>query len=161
MKSPKLLLAAAALAFPLSVLAAEAGHHDHGAAGAHKIELNAGKKWGTDDALRKGMSAIRSAATTALPAAHAGKMTNADYDAFGKELGTQLAYIVENCKLDPKADEQLHLIIAEISGGMEAAEGKQAGKKRAAGVVQVVQALNTYGKYFDHAGWKTIKLPAH
>lgn len=161
MKSPKFLLAAAALAFPLTILAAESGHHDHGAADAPQIQLNAGKKWTTDEPLRQGMMAIRNATATALPAAHSGKMTTAEYEAFGKYLGGQLGYIVENCKLDPKADAQLHIIVSDISSGMETVEGKLADKKRAAGVVKVVEALNTYGKYFDHAGWKSIKLPQH
>ena len=59
MKNILLSLSAVMLAFPLMVQAAE-DHHDHGAAALHSIELNAGKKWGTDDALRHGMGEIRS-----------------------------------------------------------------------------------------------------
>lgn len=157
MKLPVFLLIAAALAAPLTTLAAS-DSHDHGAA-KHKIELNAGKKWATDDPLRQGMNGIKTVATTTLPAAHAGKATDADYDKFGKEVTAQVTYIVQNCKLDPKADEQLHVVIGDIIAGVEAAEGKQQGKKRASGVVKVVQALNTYGKYFDHPGWKPVALP--
>jgi hypothetical protein len=43
MKSRAFLFAAISLAFPLTLLAAESAHHEHGAA-PHKIELNAGKK---------------------------------------------------------------------------------------------------------------------
>lgn len=157
MKSPIYLLLAAILATPLTTLAA-AEHHDHGGA-SHKMEFNAGKKWTTDTPLRQGMNAIRGAAATALPAAHAGKARNADYDAFGKEVSEQVTYIVQNCKLDPKADAQLHIIIGDIMAGVEMAEGKQQGKKRSTGVVKVVQALNAYGKYFDHPSWKPVALP--
>ena len=31
---------------------------------------------------------------------------------FGKEIEAQIAYMVENCKLAPEADAQLHTIIA-------------------------------------------------
>lgn len=158
MKSPLVLLLAVALSSPLAALAA-ADAHDHGKSAPHKLELNAGHKWGTDDALRQAMSTIRTSASQVLPLAHAGKATAVDYDAFGKDVSAQVAYMVENCKLDPKADAQLHIIVADILSGVEAAEGKQGEKKRASGVVKVAQAANAYGKYFDHAGWKAIKLP--
>jgi len=156
MKSSTALLLALALSSPLAVMAADA--HDHGKSAPHKLELNAGKKWGTDPALRQAMSGIQKSVTQTLPAAHSGKATPAQYDAFGKEVSAQVAYMVENCKLDPKADAQLHLIVADIMEGVEAAQGKQGEKKRAAGVVKVAQAANAYGKHFDHTGWQAIKL---
>ncbi|GAB3548022.1 hypothetical protein GCM10027343_27970 [Noviherbaspirillum agri] len=158
MKRHTLLLAAITLAFPLTSLAAEPGHHDHGAA-PQKLELNAGKKWPTDEPLRKGMSAMRAQVATALPAAHAGKLTPAQYEALGQELNTQVGDIVRNCKLDPKADAQLHVVIGDLAEGIETLEGKSQEKQRASGVVKVAQALNAYGKHFEHAGWKAIKLP--
>lgn len=157
MKSSTALLLALALSSPLAVLAADA--HDHGKSAPHKLELNAGKKWGTDPALRQAMSGIQKSVAQTLPAAHSGKATAAEYDAFGKEVSAQVAYMVENCKLDPKADAQLHLIVADIMNGVEAAQGKQGEKQRATGVVKVAQAANAYGKHFDHSGWQAIKLP--
>ena len=158
MKSPLVLLLAIALSLPLAALAA-ADAHDHGKPAPHKLELNAGKKWGTDDALRQAMSTIQASVSQTLPKAHSGKATPVEYDAFGKGITAQITYIVENCKLEPAADEQLHNIVADMMSGVEAAEGKQGEKKRASGVVKVAHAANAYGKHFDHAGWKTIKLP--
>ena len=158
MKSPLALMLALALSSPLAVLAATDAH-DHGKSAPHKLELNAGKKWGTDDALRKAMSGIQTSVTQTLPAAHAGKASAADYDAFGKDVTAQVTYMVENCKLDPQADAQLHIIVADLMAGVEAAQGKHGEKKRASGVVKVAQAANAYGKHFDHAGWKAIQMP--
>lgn len=157
MQFPLSLLIAATLATPLAALAAD--HHGHDAAATSKLERNAGKKWATDAPLRQAMTALRSAVATTLPKAHAGKATAADYEALSKEANAQVAYIVQNCKLDTKADAQLHTVIAGILNGAEVAEGKQAGKERAEGVVQIAQGLNSYGTYFDHAGWKPIPLP--
>lgn len=159
MTTRMMTLAAIALAFPLTVLAAESGQHDHGAHKPQKLELNAGKKWETDEALRKGMSSIRASIEAALPGAHAGKMSPAQYDALGKEVEGQVAYIVQNCKLDPTADAQLHVVVADIANGVDVIAGKQHNKKRAGGVVKVAQALNAYGKYFAHDGWQQVKLP--
>ena len=61
--------------------------------------------------------------------------------------------------LPPEADAQLHIIVADLGAGAEAAQGKHGEGKRAAGVVQVAQASNAYGKYFSHSGWKAVKLP--
>ena len=158
MKSPLALMLALALSSPLAVLAATDAH-DHGKSAPHKLELNAGKKWGTDDALRKAMSGIQASVTQTLPAAHAGKASAADYDAFGKDVTAQVTYMVENCKLAPQADAQLHIIVADLMAGVEAAQGKHGEKKRASGVVKVAQAANAYGKHFDHAGWKAIQMP--
>ncbi len=161
MKSPLALLLVLALSSPLAVLAADShdSHDSHGKSEPHKLELNAGKKWGTDAALRQAMLGIHKSVAHTLPAAHSGKATPAQYDAFGKDVTAQVTYMVENCKLDPKADAQLHLIVADIMNGVEAAQGKQGEGKRAEGVVKVAQAANAYGKHFDHAGWKAIKLP--
>lgn len=158
MKSSASLLAAISLAFPLTLLAAGHDHHEHGAA-PQKIELNAGKKWSTDEPLRKGMGTIRDQVAAALPQAHAGNLSPAQYEQLGQDINTQIGYIVQNCKLDPKADAQLHVIIAELTQGVDALEGRQPDKDRALGVVKAAQAVNTYGKYFDHAGWKPVKLP--
>lgn len=158
MKSPIALMLALALSSPLAVLAATDAH-DHGKSAPHKLELNAGKKWGTDDALRKAMSGIQTSVAQTLPAAHAGKASAADYDAFGKDVTAQVTYMVENCKLAPQADAQLHIIVADLMAGVEAAQGKHGEKKRASGVVKVAQAANAYGKHFDHAGWKAIQMP--
>ncbi|UCU97275.1 hypothetical protein [Acidovorax radicis] len=165
MKSPLYLslLLATALTLPVAALAAspaaQAHDHGHGAAATHDIELNAGKKWNIDAPLRQGMGAIHKAVRQTLPLAHAGKAQAADYDAFGAEISKQVAYIVENCKLEPKADAQLHTVIGEILQGVEAAQGQEGDTARAAGVVKVAQALNTYGSHFNHSGWKSIPLP--
>lgn len=158
MKLPILFLVAGVLAFPL-LLQAEPANHDHGASAPHKIELNAGRKWATDEALRKGMTAVRTLVGTALPAAHAGKLTPVQYDALANDVNTQLTYIVQNCKLDPKADAQLHIVIGDIAKGVETVQGKRPGADRSSGVVEIAQATNTYGEYFNHPGWQAIKLP--
>ncbi|NMM77021.1 hypothetical protein B2J86_00880 [Acidovorax sp. SRB_14] len=159
MKSPLYLFLAAALTLPAAAGAATPAGHDHASATPLTVELNAGKKWAIDAPLRKGMAAIQAAVSRTLPAAHAGKATAANYDALGATVSAQVAYIVENCKLEPKADAQLHAVIANLMGGVEAVQGKEGDSERASGVVKLAQALNTYGSHFDHAGWKALKLP--
>jgi hypothetical protein len=131
--------------------------HDHGhAAGEAKLALNQGQKWTTDAPLRQGMESIRGALAKDMKAIHANNATPKQYDALAAKVGTEVAGIVQNCKLEPAADEQLHIVIAELMAGAEAMEGKVKGETRRAGAERVAKALNAYGEHFDHAGWKRL-----
>ncbi len=148
---------AASLALGLSAptLAAEEHAHDHAAAGA-TLQLNQGAKWQTDEALRKGMGNMRAALAQDLELIHANKASAAQYDALAAKLNGEVAYVVQNCKLDPKADAELHKVIAEVLGGAEAMQGKEAGVERRDGAVRVLKALEAYGEHFDHPGWRNL-----
>lgn len=129
--------------------------HSHGSAeAAHALKLNAGSKWKGDEALRQSMAKIRDAVDAKLPAAHRGKLDAGQYEALGGEIELQVANIVQNCKLDPEADEVLHVILAEMLEGNAKMQGKDAHAKRSAGLVQVVHSLEQYAKYFEHPGFE-------
>ncbi|RIK98219.1 MAG: hypothetical protein DCC72_02060 [Burkholderiales bacterium] len=140
-----------------------AGTHTHDdshahASDAHALRLDNGRKWTSDDALRSSMSRIASAVDSKLPAVHAGEMSAAQYDSLGREIDTQVANIVQNCKLEPAADDVLHAILATMMEGNEALQGGKEKAKRSAGVVQVVKALEQYGEYFEHPGFAAPKV---
>ena len=136
---------ALALAFLLAfagpaAAAGESHEHGHGAAEA-KLVLNHGKKWQTDAPLRKGMENIRAVlATRQKP------------EAMAELVNAEVAYIVQNCKLPEDADAQLHLIIAELLAGAEAMKGEHARE----GAERVTKALDEYGRFFDHPGWRKL-----
>lgn len=158
--STRHLIAALSLAMPLAggpALAADA--HDHGHDAPTTLTLDHGSKWATDDPLREAMGKLREAVSEALPAAHAGTFTDPQYDALATHTNRELAYIVENCKLAPEADAALHIILGDVVAGVDIASGKQSGQPRAEGVVQLAQALNRYGEYFDHPGWQGVHIP--
>lgn len=160
MDARKLRRAATALAVALAFAGPAAygqAAHDHGpAAGEVKLVLNQGQKWPTDAPLRQGMGNIRGALAKDLKAIHANKATPKQYEALATKVGAEVAGIVQNCKLEPAADEQLHIVIAELMAGAEAMEGKVQGETRRAGAERVAKALNAYGEHFDHAGWKRL-----
>ena len=126
------------------------------AASGAQLELNHGRKWQTDEPLRKGMSNMRAALAGDLEAIHAGKASDGQYQALAAKLNGEVAYVVQNCKLDPQADAELHKVIAEVLAGAEAMQGKEAGAARRDGAVRVAKALNAYGQYFDHPGWRNL-----
>lgn len=141
------------------VAAEKAAHkpdHDHAAAPA-KLTLDEGRKWATDEPLRKGMENIRHAVDARLHDIHEGKLGAAGYGALASKVNGEVSNIVSNCKLEPKADAQLHLVIADILQGVEAMKGKTTKAKREKGAEKVVRALDSYGTYFDHPGWEPIR----
>jgi len=151
-------VAAVAMAAALSAPAlAQTATHDHGAAAPHKLTLNQGRKWTTDEPLRAGMGRIRGLVEPQLGAAHAGKLTSAQYRELATQVETEVGGIVANCKLEPKADAMLHLVIADIGAGTDAMAGKDAQTRPALGLVKVAQAVNQYGSHFDHPGYKPIR----
>ena len=133
--------------------------HAHDQAPGTGLHLNQGRKWATDVPLREGMTKIRALVAPALPAAHAGTMGKAEYAALAAKVETEVGTIVANCKLAPEADAVLHAVISELAGGADAMAGRKPGVAPTKGLLQAAAAVNDYGRYFDHPGWKAI--PTH
>jgi hypothetical protein len=130
--------------------------HSHDAGAQAQLTLNNGKKWATDANLRQGMSRIRDALATVLPAIHAGKATASQYRALARKTNDQIAFMVKNCKLDENADAMLHLLLADITTGADAMVGQDSNEARN-GAEKIAHALDNYATYFDHPGWRGLK----
>jgi len=150
-----IFLVALVLAAASNIQAAETHHHHHAAEPA-KLQLNAGKKWATDAPLRQAMNDINQAMAKALPAIHKNQFGNEDYLALAATISARVGDAVAQCKLEPKADAMLHLVIADLMAGAEIMEGKSA-QTRHDGAVKVLEALKSYGKYFQHPAWSVAK----
>ena len=153
------ILLAAGLSFAAVAHAAPAAHsHDahagHGAPAT--LQLDAGKKWGTDEALRTSMESIRQAVAGSLHDIHENRLKPAGYAALASKVEGEVGNIVANCKLEPKADAQLHLVVAELLSGAEQMAGKVKKAKRQDGVVKVIGALEKYAAYFDDPQFRPI-----
>lgn len=155
-----ILLAALALVVsaPSHAAASADGHPHagHGSIAPQKLQLNAGKKWATDALLRQTMNDINQAMATAVPLIHKNQFDSAAYQALATTVNQKVAYAVEHCKLEPKADAMLHLIIADLTAGAETMEGKNL-NSRHDGAVRILEALKAYGDFFQHPGWKAAR----
>lgn len=149
------VLAMALSAYP-TLAAEEHHHHGDGGAAVEKLQLNAGKKWATDAALRQSMEGINQAMAKALPLIHQGRFSDSDYTALASTIDQKVGYAIKHCKLEAKADAMLHLVIAELMAGAEIMAGKTA-DVRHDGAVRVRRALESYGKYFQHPNWKLAR----
>lgn len=150
-------IAAAFTSFAPGLALAQSHDHGHDAAAPAKLSLDQGRKWATDAPLRTGMDRIRALVEPQLAAAHAGKLSPAQYAALASKVEVEVGGIVANCKLEPKADDVLHVLIAEIGAGTDAMNGKAGQQYPEQGLVQVAKAVNGYATHFNHPGFKPIR----
>ncbi|MDA9433992.1 hypothetical protein [Bradyrhizobium sp. CCBAU 51627] len=145
----------AALGFALAPLGLAAGPYVHdGPPATVQLRLDHGKKWSTEDALRRGMDEIRIAMAQSFAPIYNNVFTPAQYEALATRIQTQIDDVLGNCKLPEQADQQLHLVLEQVIEG--AADMKtEVGRDR--GTIKIVRALAQYGKYFDHAGWQSLE----
>jgi hypothetical protein len=135
---------------PTAVLAAE----PHAHAGTVEIRLDNGKKWPTDEALRRGMGEIRVAMVDALDPIHSNQFSGREFEQLAARVQVQVDYVTANCQLPEEADHQLHVVLEQILDGIAI---MKADTGRAQGAVKIVQALELYGTHFDHAGWQPLE----
>jgi hypothetical protein len=132
-------------------LPAFAQSHSHDAAPATQAMLQPGAKWATDAPLRAGMDGIRSGVAE-LRAKEQSAV--ADYRRLADGIDAHVASIVANCKLAPEADASLHGVIAELNAASE--EMRKPWPEPARGLHRAKQALDTYQRTFDHAGFRPV-----
>jgi hypothetical protein len=141
----------------------QAAEHEH--AHAHtepapqapaKLELNKGKKWATDEALRTSVATLRASFAAQIHAIHTGKLSADQYKQLGATIDTEIARIVANCKLEPQADAVLHILLSDLIAAAAIMQGRNPGVPGDAAHL-VVTTLNNYGRYFDHPAWKDLK----
>lgn len=146
---------AVALVFGMAAtpVIADDHHHDHGEAHS-ELQLNNGEKWNIDAPLKLAMSKIRAAVHAELDGIHANNLPQANYQALADEVNTQIAYMIENCELEPAADAQLHIVLHALMDGAKAMQSKDEAR---AGAVKVVGAIKDYTTYFNDPSLKPLQ----
>ena len=147
------ILAAGLFLAPFPGGAADDHSHDGHGSAVSELRLDDGRKWRGDEPMERGMAGIRRALESRLHAAHEDRLAPADYTALATALQERIDYMVANCRLPPDADEQLHIVLGEILEGIGTMEG---GRHPRDGAIRVVRALNAYGTYFEHPGWRPL-----
>lgn len=117
--------------------------HSHGPGG--ELQLDNRQKWETDQPLRLGMERIRELVSVTKP--------TFDMQAFANGIREQVDYMATNCRLPPAADETLHAMIADFVEGADLVT-KENDPER--GIAVMRRALETYPKYFNHPGWRSL-----
>lgn len=165
---PKTFLSVVAIAFTLSAWSlqanAQSDAHDHGATHAHDahggvgLSLNNGQQWETDEALRHGMLDVRAAVAMMTPAFEAGQLNKVQALQLSEAVHSSINTMIEQCKLAPEADANLHGILAQLLQGSAALEAAPLSSE---GLPALREALESYGHYFNHEGWQGEEHTAH
>lgn len=147
-----------AVSMSLTALPSMATEHQHHGINTVELQLNAGQKWQTDAPLRQAMRDIGAAVNSAYDAIHNNQLDAVGYEKLAAEVNQQVAYMIENCELEPAADAQLHIVIHRMLDSAQVMEKPSAIEEKREGAVQLIGALESYAKYFSDADF--IK-PAH
>lgn len=149
-----------ALIIPVFLIASgafAADHHSHSAhPDAAKLELDNGKKWATDAALRDGMNQIRKLMAPQIHGIHKNTLKKEQYATLANGVSQATSNIFKNCKLNANADAVLHIILAQMLDGMKAMKTADKVDDQRAGAIKVVTALEQYPQYFSHEGWTSL-----
>ncbi len=76
--------------------------------------------------------------------------------ALAQTVREQVSYLVANCKLKPRADAALHVLIADLLAG---AESMVAAPSSGEGLERIGSVLRRYPEYFEHPGWQGLAGP--
>jgi hypothetical protein len=133
--------------------AQQSHEHGHAAHGVMQIELDHGRRWATDAPLREGMERVRAVVATARQANARGRLNATQAQALAAGVEEGIAFMVQHCRLEPKADANLHILLGRLSA---AATAVKANPKAADGLPQMLEVLELYPRTFTHPGWKGV-----
>lgn len=149
-----LVAAAAATGLSWRRLHEEGAHNSGGHHSSAALTLNNGKKWATDKPLRNGMRQI---AALIAPFADIGDGEGLDPDEAARianGVRGEVNYLVSNCKLNPKADAALHVLIADMLIGADALSRPAPSSES---LRMIREALELYPQYFEDPDWKPME----
>lgn len=128
----------------------EAQHSEHDQHGELALQRDNGERWATDEPLRRGMEGIRDAFAPHHRAYEDGHFERADAAQLADSVQEQVDFMFANCELPPKADAELHKLLAATIG---ATQSLREDDDLHAGLHQLHEVIRTYPEYFDHPGW--------
>lgn len=134
---------------------AHQGHANAAYPAPAKLTLDQGRKWATDEALRRHMGELRATLAQYREAILADRLTPAQASALAQGIERRVAAIMTDCNLDPRADANLHLVMAELVQSADILQGKAMHEPRK-GATRAVRAATMYATYFDHPGFDPI-----
>ena len=129
-------------------------HANHGKAIDSSLELNSGKKWPTDQAMRQGMEKIHKFVLEAIPKSKGKNAPDLTDKTVADGIKSEIDKVIANCKLSPKADSTFHVILADVLGGVANLKGDGGIiRKPSDSYAQIAKGLNNYNNFFDHPGF--------
>lgn len=138
---------------------AEAAHdHHHNESSQKELKLNNGKKWPTDTALRNNMDEIHNHIKAQLGKIQSDNFKDKEFIQLGKKIEKNVQNIFKSCKLEPKADAQLHIIMTGLIAENTKLIGELTAEGKKEATFGILTHYRSYLKFFDHTGKSKSKL---
>jgi hypothetical protein len=102
------------------------------------------------------MQRIRDSATTALAAHAQHRLTSNEAKSLFASMQENTTFLMQNCKLAPKADATLHVFITDLLRGSALLADDPTSEE---GASLISESLRRYPEYFDHPGWVQVPSP--
>ena len=122
----------------------QSDHSKHSNESSQKLSLNQGKKWEIDQVMIENMSSIMKENKRLASIKNA---TKEEYNELSALIASSAENIVTKCKLEPKADEAFHIILADL---YVVSEHLKDSKKPKHAIEKLDKTLASYIKYFNH-----------
>ena len=135
---------------------AAAGRVEHWRRAARQALKQCRRPWQMEIASPQGLEQLLSdmnGAAGLVADAHRGALSGAQATALRARIEAEVADMVAQCKLAPKADAVLHILLTEI---LQGAEAVAADPQSASGMPRIIEALRQYPVYFAHPGWTPL-----
>ncbi len=133
-------------------MAGEKHHHKNHEMKKASIQLNNGELWQTDEHLRNSMEAIRKIIQKNSPTANSSLKPEVAATIYHK-VNEQIDNIIQNCQLSTAADENLHIILANIIEGIDALVDSSETENMRNATAKIIKALDIYAAHFNHPNW--------
>lgn len=145
---PRLLMAVMLL--PLG--AAQAAPPASSVSPATAAAAVAAKKFATDEVLRQGMARMAVELNQLWPEIQARRLKTPAYHELARQVDAGKTRIIQNCKLDARADNAFHELLADMNQAVLLMQRDKA-EVQHAGALALAQVLRNYARFFDHPGW--------
>lgn len=119
------------------------------------LRLDQGRKWPTDEALRRHMGEIRAVLALHRSTPFPRTVWREDAVPIGTAIDQGVIAILTESRLPPEAAHNLHLVVADLVQAADVLHGRAPGTP-AQGVGKAMRAVQMYATYFDHPRWKPV-----
>ena len=119
------------------------------------LRLDQGRKWPTDEPLRRYMGEIRDTLALQRSTILARNLMPEEAVPIGATIEGRVAAILTDCSLAPQAAHNLHLVVADLVQAADILQGRVRGSPMQ-GAAMAMRAVQMYATYFDHPNWKPV-----
>ncbi len=118
------------------------GHHHENSS----LMLNNGKKWSADLKMKQNMTLIKNGFNQIQELVVTKNVKDSDYFKLSNIISHSAQKIVQNCKMEEKADQTFHVILGEL---LSISEDLKKPTHTKDSIEQLNHVLTTYSEYFD------------